>query len=157
MLGGAELAVGTLVYEGLAAAPAVAAWTRVALEWAAAGESSDSAVVAGNDGPLRASATALPLDGVSAVVLSFSRAALRGDVAPADVSRKTWHDIQNQLGGLKLYATFLKRKLGEADAQLRETADKIVSGIDAVAQSISDARRGQEGTRDEKGQSHTGR
>jgi len=118
-------------------------WVTGALERSAAGESQYGLVRAVEGGMLRAGATQLE-DGGFAVTL------VRADVgdrvvSPQDVARKTWHDIQNQLGGLKLYATFLKRKLGDADPQIRETADKIVAGIDAVAQSIADARRGEGG------------
>jgi hypothetical protein len=122
--------------------PEFAEWSTRALDQASKGETSES-LVRCEVGMIRATAVALD-DG--SVAIALARADV-GDrvVSPEAVARKTWHDIQNQLGGLKLYATFLKRKLGDADDQVRETADKIVAGIDAVAQSIANARRGEGG------------
>ncbi len=78
-------------------------------------------------------------DGAFVVVASMSEPE---PVEIATVSQRAWHDIKNQLGGLKLYATFLKIKLGGEDDMVRETTAKIVGGIDAIVHSIAEARRG---------------
>src|SRR5262245_29958724 len=49
------------------------------------------------------------------------------------------HDLRNQLGGLKLYAGYLKKRLeqveaDEARAESIETAEKIIEGLDALAE-----------------------
>ena len=66
------------------------------------------------------------------------------------VSQRAWHDIKNQLGGLKLYATFLKMKLGKEDDLVRETSEKIVRGIDAIVETIAEVRRGDVKTKGEE-------
>lgn len=154
-LGGRGAEAGASVADLFDISPDAASWVAAAL-----GRANESA---------KAETTTIPSWPAGAVRLTTSRLAggaspsvalllesakpVAPDVAlPHEVARKTWHDIQNQLGGLKLYATFLKRKLGSADEQLRETADKIVQGVDAVSQSIANARRGEEGKENEKGQ-----
>ncbi len=49
------------------------------------------------------------------------------------------HDLRNQLGGLKLYAGYLKKRLeqveaGEARAESIEITEKIIEGLDALAE-----------------------
>jgi hypothetical protein len=66
------------------------------------------------------------------------RAICEGD---AIVTRQQWHDIKNHLGGLKLYATYLKRKLPEGEDQ--EISGKILTGVDALIDKLAKIRRGE--------------
>src|SRR5262249_35950556 len=45
------------------------------------------------------------------------------------------HDLKNQLNGLKLYATFLRKRLEREDRSLeeRETLAKLIAGLDRAA------------------------
>lgn len=49
------------------------------------------------------------------------------------------HDLKNQLNGLKLYATFLRKRLekGERPADELETIGKLIAGIDRTAVDLS--------------------
>lgn len=49
------------------------------------------------------------------------------------------HDIKNQLNGLKLYATFLKKRLEQQDRSVeeRETATKLIAGLDRAAKDMA--------------------
>jgi len=49
------------------------------------------------------------------------------------------HDLKNQLNGLKLYATFLRKRLekGERPAEELETIGKLIAGIDRAAADLS--------------------
>ncbi|MDQ1640327.1 MAG: hypothetical protein QOF62_3666 [Pyrinomonadaceae bacterium] len=49
------------------------------------------------------------------------------------------HDLKNQLNGLKLYATFLRKRLekGERPADELETMGKLIAGIDRTAADLS--------------------
>src|SRR6185312_13437447 len=49
------------------------------------------------------------------------------------------HDLKNQLNGLKLYATFLRKRLekGERPADELETVGKLIAGIDRTAAVLS--------------------
>src|SRR6476659_10082758 len=49
------------------------------------------------------------------------------------------HDLKNQLNGLKLYATFLRKRLekGERPADELETIGKLIAGIDRTAADLS--------------------
>ena len=49
------------------------------------------------------------------------------------------HDLKNQLNGLKLYATFLRKRLERADQPLeeRETLGKLVAGLDRAARDLT--------------------
>ncbi len=49
------------------------------------------------------------------------------------------HDIKNQLNGLKLYATFLQKRLEQKNRseEERETATKIIAGLDRAAKDMS--------------------
>jgi hypothetical protein len=103
------------------------------------------------------------VDGGGGASVEVRFASLDGDggyalvAAPAEpppihgslVSQQAWHDIKNQLGGLKLYATFLKMKLASQDEMVRDTTAKIIGGIDAVVRSIAEVRRGPEQTKGE--------
>src|SRR5260370_26083719 len=45
------------------------------------------------------------------------------------------HDLKNQLNGLKLYATFLRKRMerGERPQDERETIAKLIAGLDRAA------------------------
>jgi signal transduction histidine kinase len=49
------------------------------------------------------------------------------------------HDLKNQLNGLKLYATFLHRRLekGDRPADEQETVNKLIAGLDRAASDLS--------------------
>ena len=49
------------------------------------------------------------------------------------------HDLKNQLNGLKLYATFLRKRMekGGRPADELETIKKLIAGIDRTAESLS--------------------
>jgi signal transduction histidine kinase len=49
------------------------------------------------------------------------------------------HDLKNQLNGLKLYATFLKRRLQKSDRpdDEQETMAKLIGGLDRAADDLS--------------------
>jgi light-regulated signal transduction histidine kinase (bacteriophytochrome) len=49
------------------------------------------------------------------------------------------HDLKNQLNGLKLYATFLRKRLekGERRADELETVNKLIAGLDRAAVDLS--------------------
>jgi hypothetical protein len=50
---------------------------------------------------------------------------------PEDGYVKIRHDIKNRIGGLKLYATFLKRKLND-QAELLEVVGKMIASLDQM-------------------------
>ena len=49
------------------------------------------------------------------------------------------HDLKNQLNGLKLYATFLRKRMekGEYRADEMETVNKLIAGLDRAAADLS--------------------
>ena len=49
------------------------------------------------------------------------------------------HDLKNQLNGLKLYATFLRRRIEKSDrpGDEQETISKLISGLDRAAGDLS--------------------
>ena len=49
------------------------------------------------------------------------------------------HDLKNQLNGLKLYATFLRRRIekGERPSDEQETIGKLINGLDRAADDLS--------------------
>ena len=49
------------------------------------------------------------------------------------------HDLKNQLNGLKLYATFLRRRIekGERPGDEQETINKLIGGLDRAAEDLS--------------------
>jgi light-regulated signal transduction histidine kinase (bacteriophytochrome) len=49
------------------------------------------------------------------------------------------HDLKNQLNGLKLYATFLRKRLEKSDrpGDEQETIGKLISGLDRAASDLS--------------------
>jgi signal transduction histidine kinase len=59
-----------------------------------------------------------------------------------DLGRATMqivHDLKNQLNGLKLYATFLRRRIekSERPGDEQETVIKLISGLDRAAEDLS--------------------
>jgi nitrogen-specific signal transduction histidine kinase len=59
----------------------------------------------------------------------------------AVITRQQWHDIKNRLGGLKLYATFLKKKL--ANDEDRQIAEKMLDGLNGLIDHLARIRRGE--------------
>src|SRR6185503_3027318 len=49
------------------------------------------------------------------------------------------HDLKNQLNGLKLYATFLKKRLEKSEPTSEEvaTVTKLIAGLDRMAKDVS--------------------
>src|SRR5882724_8555741 len=49
------------------------------------------------------------------------------------------HDLKNQLNGLKLYATFLRKRLekSERPTDELETVNKLIAGLDRTAADLS--------------------
>ena len=49
------------------------------------------------------------------------------------------HDLKNQLNGLKLYATFLRKRLERDDRAIeeRETLEKLIAGLDRSARDMT--------------------
>ena len=49
------------------------------------------------------------------------------------------HDLKNQLNGLKLYATFLRKRLDreERSPEERETLVKLIAGLDRAAKDLT--------------------
>ncbi len=49
------------------------------------------------------------------------------------------HDLKNQLNGLKLYATFLRRRIekSERPGDEQETISKLITGLDRAADDLS--------------------
>lgn len=79
----------------------------------------------------------------------FALQILPGDITPkgntldegdAVVYRKQWHEIKNHIGALKLYATFLTRKMPEGDE--RQTVEKMLNGINVLIEYLAKIRRG---------------
>src|SRR5437899_10273663 len=63
-------------------------------------------------------------------------------IALEDLGRATLqivHDLKNQLNGLKLYATFLRRRLDRDDRPQdeRETVAKLMAGLDRAASDLT--------------------
>jgi nitrogen-specific signal transduction histidine kinase len=56
------------------------------------------------------------------------------------VARRQWHEIKNHIGALKLYATFLKRKLADGDERI--TVEKIFNSVNALISYLDRVRRG---------------
>ncbi|MFL6215347.1 MAG: hypothetical protein ACJ74J_15795 [Blastocatellia bacterium] len=57
------------------------------------------------------------------------------------VYRKQWHEIKNYIGALKLYATFLTKKLPDGDE--KQTIEKMLSGINGLIEYLARIRRGE--------------
>ena len=59
----------------------------------------------------------------------------------AVIYRKQWHEIKNHIGALKLYATFLTKKLPDGDE--RQAVEKMLSGINTLIDYLARIRRGE--------------
>ncbi len=57
------------------------------------------------------------------------------------VTQKQWHEVKNYIGALKLYATFLTRRMEEGDE--RQTVEKMLNGINLLIDYIAKIRRGE--------------
>jgi hypothetical protein len=57
------------------------------------------------------------------------------------VYRKQWHEIKNYIGALKLYATFLTKKLPDGDE--KQTIEKMLAGINGLIEYLARIRRGE--------------
>jgi hypothetical protein len=143
-LGVAELREGASLDDAFSADAALREWASAAAADASERGTSGSCVRPGA-APVRVSIAPIASGGFALVAADADPPAVDG----SQVSQQAWHDIKNQLGGLKLFATFLKIKLANQDEQIRETTEKIVGSIDAIVKSIADVRRGEE-TKGEK-------
>ena len=49
------------------------------------------------------------------------------------------HDLKNQLNGLKLYATYLRKRMEKVDqaSELQETLGKLITGLDRAAADLN--------------------
>jgi hypothetical protein len=56
------------------------------------------------------------------------------------ITRQEWHDIKNHLGGLKLYATFLKKKIPDREDQ--DIVEKLLKGINGLIDHLAQIRSG---------------
>jgi nitrogen-specific signal transduction histidine kinase len=54
--------------------------------------------------------------------------------------RERWHDIKNHVGSLKLYATFLQKKL--PDGEDKQVVERLLKAIDTLAEQLARIRRG---------------
>ncbi|HEY6329138.1 MAG TPA: hypothetical protein VI756_07365 [Blastocatellia bacterium] len=63
---------------------------------------------------------------------------LQGQGMLADQER--WHDIKNHIGSLKLYATFLLKKL--PDSEDKQVVERLLKAIDTLADELARIRRG---------------
>jgi nitrogen-specific signal transduction histidine kinase len=68
------------------------------------------------------------------------RTSLARDDGDSIITRKQWHEIKNHIGALRLYATFLKRKMPDGDE--REIVEKMLSGVNALIGYLDKIRRG---------------
>ena len=63
------------------------------------------------------------------------------DEGDSVITRKQWHEIKNHIGALRLYATFLKRKMADGDERL--IIEKMLSGVNALIGYLDKIRRGE--------------
>lgn len=54
------------------------------------------------------------------------------------VTQQQWHDIKNHLGGLKLYATFLRKKI--TDGEYQAIVEKLLSSINGLIDHLAQIR-----------------
>ena len=62
------------------------------------------------------------------------------DKGDSVITRKQWHEIKNHIGALRLYATFLKRKMPDGEERL--IVEKMLSGVNALIGYLDKIRRG---------------
>ena len=58
-----------------------------------------------------------------------------------EMDRRQWHDIKNHLGGLKLYATFLRKKIPDTETQ--QIVEKLLNSINSLIDQLARIRRGE--------------
>lgn len=78
---------------------------------------------------------------LSPFVARDNRNASAYEEGDAVVYRKQWHEIKNHIGALKLYATFLTKKLPEGDE--RQAVEKMLNGINTMIDYLARIRRGE--------------
>jgi len=83
------------------------------------------------------------LYGFALKLASVKPQAVGADLEDGDsvVYRKQWHEIKNYIGAMKLYATFLTRKLPEGEE--RQTIEKMLNGINSLIDYLARIRRGE--------------
>jgi hypothetical protein len=79
-------------------------------------------------------------EGLFGYGVELSACGLQVSEGDAVVGRQQWHDIKNHLGGLKLYATFLNKKIPEGDD--RQIVEKLLKGINSLIDHLARIRRG---------------
>jgi hypothetical protein len=57
------------------------------------------------------------------------------------ITREQWHEVKNHIGALRLYATFLKRKMPDGDERL--IVEKMLCGVNALIGYLDKIRRGE--------------
>ena len=102
--------------------------------------------VENGDGPVLVKIESLKRDHeLYGFALHFSPLVLRNPCGLGEgdsiVVRKQWHEIKNHVGALKLYATFLKRRMPESDE--RRIVEKIFNGVNALIGYMDRIRRGE--------------
>lgn len=104
------------------------------------GELADSSNRETNLDGIRYRVQIIGLPGMEAVAhrLLIVEAALAGIRGEED-ARKLRHDIKNRIGGLKLYATFLKRKLID-QPELLEVVTKMITSLDQMTDEVNKIR-----------------
>ena len=144
-LGLADLREGASLDDAFGGDATLRQWVGVAADRAREAGASGSCVRPG-DAPIQFCVAPIATGGFAVVAADAEPPAVDGE----RISQRAWHDIKNQLGGLKLFATFLKMKVGNQDEQIREATEKIVTAIDAIVKSIAEVRRGEDTTKGEK-------
>jgi hypothetical protein len=76
-------------------------------------------------------------------VLVASNNAMYPNGLTTEKVRRIQHDIKNQLGGLKLYTNFLKKRLA-ADTELCDVIDKMIGIVGTITQQVTLFRQGEE-------------
>jgi len=96
--------------------------------------------------PLYSGSTPLPggnnSDSASYVLAVSNNAVYPGGLTTEKI-RRIQHDIKNQLGGLKLYTNFLKKRLA-GDAELIDVIDKMITIVGTITEQVGQFRQGEE-------------
>src|SRR5262245_7919902 len=101
-LGVTELREGASLDDAFAGDATLRHWVGVAADRALAAGASGSCVRPG-EAPVQYCVAPITSGGFAVVAADAEPPAVDGD----QISQRAWHDIKNQLGGLKLFATFL--------------------------------------------------
>jgi hypothetical protein len=78
------------------------------------------------------------ISGFALLISNAGQSMLEGGTV---VTREQWHDIKNHLGGLKLYATFLRKRITSVEEQ--PIVDKILKAINGLIDHLARIRRGE--------------